>query len=203
MENCIFSAHCTEDKCDAACPIYAETSYLLERNGISINNPVFHTTPKKIVDTLNTLDTYVGKLRVVVSHNTVSTADLITYCAICKNWRGSQLHCTVYNLKFNRYWKLFTQTWSKSDTDTEELNYMKIWSAGAKVLVISGIDFINFGDYECAELLSIIQSRHDVEYTTILVSPPVSELVGKGVRFEQLKKLFPKSKDDNDGGNKK
>ena len=106
-------------------------------------------------------------------------------------------------MKFNKYWKLITQTWNDSDADTEELNYMRIWSASAKVLVISGIDFINLGDYECAELLSIIQSRHSVEYTTILVSPPVSQLVGKGVRFTQLKNLFPERKDNiiNNGGN--
>lgn len=191
MDNCVFSAHCTEEKCDAACPIYAETSYLLERNGININNRVFKANPDKIVDTVNTLDTYTGKFRVVISHNTVSTADLITYCAICKNWRGSQLHCTVYNLKFNKYWKLVTQTWNKNDSDSEELNYMKVWSTNAKVLIISGIDYINFGDYECAELLSIIQSRQSSEYTTILVSPPANELVGKGMRFIQLQKLLP------------
>ena len=191
MDNCIFSAHCIEEKCDAACPIYAETSYLLERNGININNGVFKSNPKKIIDTLNTLDTYNGKFRVVVSHNTVNTADLITYCAICKNWKGSQLHCTVYNLKFNKYWKLTTQTWNKSDSDSDELNYMKIWSNSAKVLIISGIDYINFGDYESAELLSIIQARQGSEYTTILVSPPISELFGKGVRFAQLQKLLP------------
>lgn len=193
MEDCIFSAHCTEEKCDAACPIYAETSYLLERNGISINSPVFHTTPKQIADTLNTLDTYVGKLRVVVSHNTVFTADLITYCAICKNWRGSQLHCTVYNLRFSKYWKLITQSWNKNDVDSEELNYMKVWSESAKVLIISGIDYINFGNYESAELLSIIQSRGSAGLSTILVTPPRRQLVGNSgsVRFNQLVKLIP------------
>ena len=66
MENCIFSAHCTEEKCDAACPIYAETSYLLERNGINLSNFVFHTTPKRISDTLNTLERATG--RFVVSY---------------------------------------------------------------------------------------------------------------------------------------
>ena len=190
MNDCIFSAHCVEDHCDAACPIYAETSYLLERNGININSNVFQSNPKQIATTLNTLDNYSGKFKVVTTKNTVNTSDLITYCAICKNWRGSQLHCTVYNLNFGKYWKQTTQGWGKNDVDSEELNYTKIWSSAAKVLVISGIDYINFGDYECAELLSIIQSRQNPEYTTILVSPPLNELVGKGIRFTQLQKLM-------------
>lgn len=190
MNDCIFSAHCVEDHCDEACPIYAETSYLLERNGININSPVFQSNPKQIATTLNTLDNYLGKFRVVTSKNTVNTSDLITYCAICKNWRGSQLHCTVYNLKYNKYWKQTTQGWGKNDADADELNYMKIWSSTAKVLIISGIDYINFGNYESAELLSIIQARQNPEYTTILVSPPLTELVGKDTRFEQLKRLM-------------
>lgn len=36
MNNCIFTAHCTETICDKACPILVETSYLLERNGLSL-----------------------------------------------------------------------------------------------------------------------------------------------------------------------
>ena len=190
MIDCIFSAHCTEDVCNASCPIYAETSYLLERNGIDMNNSVFRANVKHIANTINTLENFNGKFATVISHDTVGISDLITYCAICKNWKGSQLHCTVYHLLFNKYWKLTTQAWNKNDAESDDLNYMKIWSSNAKVLVISGIDYINFGDYECAELLSIIQSRQGNGFTTILVSPPISELVGKGMRFVQLQKLL-------------
>jgi len=54
---------------------------------------------------------------------------------------------------------------------------VKIWSENAKVLIISNFDFVNFGDFESQTLLNLLQTRQVEGKTTILVSPPISQLV--------------------------
>ena len=53
MQNCIFTGHCTEQVCNASCPILAQTSYLLERNGIQMNSEVFHADPEVLKKYVN------------------------------------------------------------------------------------------------------------------------------------------------------
>ena len=101
---------------------------------------------------------------------------IVTYCAICKNWQGSRLHCNVYNLKYSSYLDDLKQSWN-SRQDGDELEYKKIWTNSAKVLVVSNFDYVNFGDFESQTLLNIIQYRQDKGLTTILVTPPISSLV--------------------------
>lgn len=178
MYNCIFTAHCTEAFCDRSCPILVETSYLLERNGIAMNSSVFSASDTSIQKMLSILAQSEGKLgvyRTDKGETTVQSAELLTYCAICKNWRGSRLHCTVYNLKYSRYLDETKKSWSNPDSEVYE--YMKIWAETAKVLVVSNFDYVNFGDFESQILLNLIQQRQANGLTTILVSPPIGTLV--------------------------
>lgn len=167
MYNCIFSAHCTEAFCDKSCPILVETSYLLERNGIDMNNSVFNTSKNELSIANTMLSDLSGKIGYYKCSNSVKFADTLTYTAICRNWKGSKLHCTVYNLKFAKYLENIKDSWA--GTNNESLEYMKIWSESAKVLIISGFDFVNFGDFESQTLLNLIQSRINNNTTTILV----------------------------------
>lgn len=179
MYNCIFSSHCTELFCDRSCPILAETSYLLDRNGITMNSSVFSESTKNInrmLDILKKSDNTLGACIISGTMDTVRAADLLTYCAICQNWKGNQLHCNVYNLKLSKYLELTKQSWN-SKSDSEDLEYMRIWSESAKVLIVSNIDYINFGDFESQTLLNLIQTRSTGDKTTIVVSPPISSLV--------------------------
>lgn len=179
MHNCIFTAHCTELFCDRSCPILAETSYLLERNRIDMDSSVFKESKSHIDSALVVLSKSSGKVGAYVakdSFNTVQAADLITYCAICQNWSGSRLHCDVYNLRYSKYLEELKKSWS-GRVESDELEYMRIWSESSKVLVISNFDYINFGDFESQTLLNIIQNRQDGKKTTIFVTPPISTLV--------------------------
>lgn len=182
MYNCIFTPHCTEAFCDKSCPILAETSYLLERNGITPDSFVFSDKSIDIQQMLNVLnksaDT-VGTLVVNDSQSTVQYADMLTYCAICQNWQGSQLHCSVYNLKYSKYLDALKQSWSLK-SEPEELEYMRIWSESAKVLIVSGFDYVKFGDFESQVILNLLQSRQSTHKTTIFVSPPLRNLVSAG-----------------------
>lgn len=197
MYNCIFSGHCTEDGiCSVSCPVLAQTSYLLERNGITMSNPVFKISKHQMDHYVDLLAKCSGKLATITVSGGVMTnqaADAITYCAICENWKGSQLHCTVYNLRFAQYIEAVQKSWSFSSDDSIA-EYMKIWSTNAKVLVVSNIDFVNFKDFQCQTLLSLLQSRINTDLTTIVVSPPVSSLVGEGQFFGRLTDMLKKQK---------
>lgn len=193
MYNCIFSPHCTEMTCDRSCPIFVQTNYLLERNGISFSSAVFKRDEESIKTALNVIHSCQDRLGTVVTENTVNTAELLTYCSICENWKGSQLHCNVYSLKFSRYIEITKQSWN-THSETDELEYMRIWSNSSKVLIVSNIDYVNFGDFESQTLLNLIQSRQVVGKTTIIVSPPLSRLVGKGSFFVGLHDILERTK---------
>lgn len=178
MYNCIFTSHCIETFCDKSCPILAETSYLLERNGIQPANPIFHASASKIAKYMQLLENREGQLTACTidsKDNTVYEADLLTYCAICKYWKGSRLHCTVYNLRYAKYMDELKKSWKAGES--EELQYMKIWSESAKVLVVSNTDYVSFTDFESQTLLNLIQQRQADGLTTIVVRP-----YGGGIR---------------------
>ena len=188
MNNCIFSAHCSEMYCDQSCPAFVETSYLLERNNLSFSNPVFSkyydqidSISKFIDDNMDTVCTYVADKNL----QTNEIADLITYCAICKFWKGSQLHCTVYNLRYSKYLDEIKKSWN-GKSDSEVLDYMKIWSESCKILIISNFDFVKFSDFESQTILNLLQSRRSSGYTTILVSPSISNIITGNSSFASM-----------------
>lgn len=186
MDNCIFSAHCTQLVCDKACPILAETSYLLDRNDIHMSSPTFRQDIRHVnfyLDKLNETKSFSA----VTAQNTVAAAELLTYCAICQNWKGSQLHCTVYNLRYSQYLDMLKQSWT-TKVESEDLEYTRIWASSARVLVISNLDYVSFGDFESQTLLNLIQSRSKPDQKTLIVIPDVSNLVGKGSFFDLLKR---------------
>ena len=61
---------------------------------------------------------------------------------------------------------------------SDDLEYMRIWSETAKVLIISNFDYVTFGDFECQTLLTLLQSRQSEGFTTVLVTPPINSIVG-------------------------
>ena len=185
MYNCIFSGHCSQSFCDKSCPTFAETTYLLERNNISIKSPVFNADPVKIHKLSSLIEASEGTFKTLISNDTVSDAELLVYCGICKYWKGSQLHCTVYNLKYSKYIEMIKKSWS-AKTETTNLEYMRIFSDSAKLLIISNIDYVNFRDFECQTLLTLLQSRAGDGLTTIIVSPRVTALVGDSPFFGRL-----------------
>lgn len=192
MQNCIFSGHCSQQVCDKSCPALVETTYLLERNNISISSEVFRADTKQLSKFSSILDSSEGKLTTVISKDTVKDADLLTYCGICKHWKGSRLHCTVYNLRYSQYLDIMKKSWSMK-SEPSELEYMRIFSNSAKVLVISNIDYVNFKDFECQTLLTLIQSRAGNGLSTIIVSPPISSLVGDSPFFGRLTEIIKKA----------
>lgn len=198
MYNCIFTGHCIEEQsCNTSCPVLAQTSYLLERNDIKMSNPVFKMSASDLQKYNRVLSESIGKTTCAVVANgdfTNLAADALTYCAICENWRGSQLHCTVYNLKFTQYLETLQNSWSFGNDSDDKINQMKIWVARARVLIVSNLDFVNFKDFQSQTLLSLIQSRVGMDLTTIVVTPSISSLVGDGQFFGKLTSILTKQK---------
>lgn len=188
MNNCIFTSHCMEAFCDKSCPMYVETSYLLERNNINMTNPIFYHHSDKIPKILKLIEDNEEKLWGYVASgdiNTIEAADLITYCAICKYWKGSQLHCTVYNLRYSKYLDEMKKSWN-AKVESETYEYMKIWAESAKVLIISNFDYVKFGDFESQTMLNLIQSRQAARLTTILVTPDIQQIITSNSSFASL-----------------
>lgn len=189
MNNCICCPHCVNTYCDTSCSVLAETDYLLKRNGISFpNSPVFNQPAEKIQECQKILDESEFKFNVVTTLDTPSKADLLTYCAICDKWKGSRLHTVVYHLKFAQFVDAVQNSWKSGMTD--DLDYMKIWASQAQVLIISNIDYVIFRDYQCQTLLNLIQERRAKDLTTIVVSPPISHLVGDSPFFGRLTQIL-------------
>jgi len=197
--NCIFNGHCIEETpCNASCPVLAQTSYLLERNDIKMSSPVFKMPQEDMNRYFDILNKSAGKTTSVIVPNgefTNVTADALTYCAICENWRGSQLHCTVYNLKFAQYVDTIKSSWSfDNGVSDDKVSQIKIWVSNARVLIISNLDFVNFKDFQSQTLLSLLQSRVGMDLTTIVVTPTISSLVGEGQFFSRLTTILTKQK---------
>lgn len=193
MIDCIFSGHCMNAFCDKSCPTYTESNYLLDRNSIDMSSGAFVQGKESINYCETVLAQAEGKMVVVPSKSTTDLANNLTYCAVCHNWKGSQLRCAVYNLKFYNYLELVKKSWSAT-ANTTELDYMNIFAKKAKVLIISNLDYVNFKNFECQTLLQLIHARNNL--STILVTPPISSLVGDGPFFgnlsEQLKRAVIK-----------
>lgn len=194
MRNCIFNSHCTEYICDASCPIFAETNYLLERNGITIQNKVFQASEAEVANYMPVIESENG-LVTLVAKDTTYISDLVAYAAICKYWRGNRLHCSVYSLQYSQYLDMLKQSWAVKSA-IEDLEYEKIWIKSSKILVISNLDYVNFGDFESQTLLNIIQSRKEIGKHTIIVSPPLQNLVKKptSIFYSRLYDLLKASK---------
>ena len=189
MHNCIFSGHCIKTSCDQSCPSLVESTFLLEQNGIGLNSNVFHADPALLTKYSKIVEDCEGKLQTIIAKNTNSVSELIAYCGICKYWRGSRLHTLVYNLKLSQYLESIQKSWAGS-TNTDELEYQQIWTSKAKLLIISNIDFVNFKDFQCQTLLSLLQSRDKPDMGTIIVSPQTQSLVGSGLFFARLQETL-------------
>ena len=189
MRDCIFSAHCIEPICDKSCPTYTETSYLLERNHITLNSPVFNTDIKSRNKALSILEQADKKFKIVVGDNTSEIANLLTYCAICQHWQGSRLHCNVYNLRFSNHIEAIQKSWNYKNP-SESIEYEQIWSKTSKVLIISNIDFVQFKEFQAQTLLNMLHERKNDGLTTIVVSPELDTLIGSGSFYNRMKLLF-------------
>ena len=68
----------------------------------------------------------------------------------------------------------------------EDAQYAELWSKSCNVLVISGIDYVNFKDFQSQKLLQLLQDRERKRKATIIVSPKVENIMGGGKMYDLL-----------------
>ncbi len=185
---CIFSHRCMQESCDGACPIHGETSYLIERNKIPFS-PVVYGASDKQLETAFKLIRCNPRLVVYESTKTIDASHIISYCAVCEYWRGNAFHCAVYHLDYSKFIEDTKKSWGLKEIP-DDLEYQQIWTASAKVLIISNLDFINFKDYEAQTLLNLIHTRSSNGLKTIIISPSVASLVGQGAFYKRMQEIF-------------
>lgn len=201
MNNCVLADKCSRTACDKSCPAYTEIDYLLSRNNIPLSSKVYNADFKIIGKYNDILDWHTNDTATVFVRNdamssTINAAQLMTFVGICKHWKGNCLHCSVYHLKFSTYLDDIQRSWSSRD-NAESLEYQTIWVRTAKVLIISNLDFISFKDFQAQTLLNLIHERNSQGLSTIIISPPVGDLLGdmSSPFFKRLREVLSTTKD--------
>lgn len=177
MYDCIFTPHCTRHTCDLACSVHAEISYWMERCNLGIDNPVLNTSQESIISAKNIIDYSEGKIISVYCKDTVYFGDLLSYVAICLHGKGTAFTDGIYKLNFSDYVDEIKRSW-QTRQDSDKLEYMRIWTDSERYLIINGLDYVKFGDFESQTMLQILQNRRSIKKSTIIVVPETSPLVG-------------------------
>lgn len=196
--------------CGESCPVWSVTEFLLRKNRLlNTNVPAKMTrATTKICETivdaaLSNSDSFVTCIPKSISCN--EAADFLTYYSICTRWRGSAFSTVVYNLNFSSYLAEDKKTWNVKSFDNDsytELDYIrniiqcKSEGSSSNLLIISGLDFINFKDHPCDKLFEIIMYRQANHLPFIVVMPEVSNIVGEGLMFNKLAGVLKEHKVD-------
>lgn len=191
VPDCPFSDQCIDSVCDKSCPKNAEMMYLLERNKLSMQSPVFKSTNSMIQKATKYLHTE-ESLSVVQTEKPIDMSELIAYLACCDKWRGNCCNCSVYHLNFSGYLTDLQRSFSMQNKP-DALEYEEIWMNYAPTLIISGLDYVQYKDFSAQELLNLISNRERDRKKTIIVCSKVDNLAGKGQSFEQLKNWLRKA----------
>lgn len=189
MKDCMLHGQCERHICDNACPDYVEPIYLLERNGLLNIKYVYSLGTKEVNKVTAVLQKVDSGLFTVVSDDTIRLSNILTYCAICENWQGNRLHCNVFHLNYSNHMDNIQRSWNYKEVP-ESLEYAEIWIQSAKILIVSNLDYIKFGDFQAQTLLNLIHNRSSNSLTTIVVTPKINTLVGTGAFFDRLKSIL-------------
>lgn len=186
VSDCMFSPYCCATLCDRSCPKWAQTDYLLMRNGLSYSSRPFRMKQ-------SSLDKYIsvyskacscGSAVTVTCKDPVKVAEVMSYVAVCNTWQGSAMRVKCYHLLYSQY--LESVQSSFGGRMSEDAQYAELWSKSCNVLVISGIDYVNFKDFQSQKLLQLLQDRERKRKATVIVSPKVENIMGGGKMYDLL-----------------
>lgn len=186
FRNCIFSSYCANKQCDLSCSKNAVSQILLEKSGISPNNVANSISVESKKKCHNIIQSSFGQYKTVEVSDTVKSSDVFTYVGICDMHKGHGSNVSVYHLKYSKYIQMLRDSWTYGSTTT--LREIQAFISSSKILIISGLDYVMFKDFECQTLLTIMQDRLKSDMATLLVVKSVNELNGQGVFFKSLKK---------------
>lgn len=186
VSDCMFSPYCCATLCDRSCPKWAQTDYLLMRNGLSYSSRAFRMKQSSLNKYISVYEKACscGSAVTVTCKDAVKVAEVMSYVAVCNTWQGSAMRVKCYHLLYSQY--LESVQSSFGGRMNEDAQYAELWSKSCNVLVISGIDYVNFKDFQSQKLLQLLQDRERKRKATIIVSPKVENIMGGGKMYDLL-----------------
>lgn len=176
MHDCIYTSLCDKQNCDRSCARNAEISFWMERCNIEMRNNILKNT-SEFTKYRQIIESSLGTVKVVSAKDTVKSGDFLSYVAICLHGVGVAFSNGIFKLNFSEYIEALKNSWN-SRYESESLEYMRIWLRSERYVIINGMDYVRFGDFESQTLLQIMQSRRSENQATILVIPGIDQLVG-------------------------
>lgn len=187
------------DNCGPACPMWNLTESLMSKNNLIDRNVPSMITPQIIKQCKRIFEEameYPSSAIMCVSKQLSSHefADVFTYYAICMLWRMYVGRTAVYNLNFSNYIDNEKDSWNiNGDNIDPELQFKRNIISGKvdgtikkNMLIISGIDYINFKDFESGQLLKVLGTRRTNQMPTVVVGPEPSTILGTGQLVNML-----------------
>lgn len=71
-----------------------------------------------------------------------------------------------------------------------KLREIQAFVSSAAVLIVSGIDYCVFNDFECQTLMQILDERQKIGKSTLYLVSDITFLTGKGSFFPSMKQKF-------------
>lgn len=183
VDDCVFGAYCCNSLCDRSCPRWAQMNYLMMRNDLTPTSRPFKMKSDYLQRYVTEYDSK-PLTRVFCTKDVLKASEVFSYIAVCNEWKGSAMRVKAFHLVFSNYIDSLQNSWSSSKS--EDLQYTEMWSKSCNVLIVSGIDYINFKDYQSQLLLQLIQDREREGKYTIVVSPKLENLAGQGKMFSLM-----------------
>ena len=183
VDDCVFGAYCCNSLCDRSCPRWAQMNYLMMRNDLTSTSRPFKMKSDYLQKYVKEYDSR-PLTRVFCTKDVLKASEVFSYIAVCNEWKGSAMRVKAFHLVFSNYIDSLQNSWSSSKS--EDLQYTELWSKSCNVLIVSGIDYINFKDYQSQLLLQLIQDREREGKYTIIVSPKLENLAGQGKMFSLM-----------------
>lgn len=185
VDDCPFSPYCGSTICDRSCPKWAQISYLLMRNRLDLSSMPFSMKDSALSRYTSIYDSGQGVTNVLLTSDTIKTADVMSYICVCNRWNHSAMRVKAYHLVFSEYIDGLRASFGNNLPD--EVAYAQMWSKSCDDLVISGFDYMNLKDYACQVLLQLLQGREREGKTTFVIIPDLNTLVGSGDMFKLMK----------------
>ena len=181
VDRCVFEPFCTQKVCDRACARWAQSDYLMMRNNVRPSSPSFSMGEREVLRYDKLYRMCLGKTSVVQTSDTVTVSERMSYVMVFNCWQNSAMRVKCYSMSFSSYVQSLQQSWSEGKSD--DFQYQEIWSRSSQVLLVSGMDYVNFKDFQCQVVLQLVQDRERDGKTTVIVVPSVDRLVGSGSMF--------------------
>lgn len=185
---CTCSGQCAKDECDMSCSKNTMLQLHLEKSNIDNVSPAFSICSENMEKFWDIISSTNGTYRIIQCKKASKCAEYMTYCAICKLGynRGSSI--SVYHLDYNSYVQMIKDSWSGGVT--MKLREIQAFVSSAAVLIVSGIDYCVFNDFECQTLMQILDERQKIGKSTLYLVSDITFLAGKGSFFPSMKQKF-------------